>query len=154
MLGTPGRSTHMNTPAIAGGCPMSSVIYGFRPESGWGGVMFQIVLQGPFIEAWKERKDMEYWICFDGNDVKAVLFDLVSTTSLPDLGTKRYVLQCLVPNIGIEAGRVPVTLRVNGAGGKTVNSGLCVGMFDYKPSGAFPSELANFRRWDAHLIRI
>jgi hypothetical protein len=152
MLGTPGRLIRMNTSAIAGGCPMSSVIYGFRPQSGWAGVLFQIFLQGNFIESWKEQKDMEYWVCFNGNNVKAVFFDLVSPVSLQDIGTKRYVLQCIVPDIGQDAGRIPVTLRVNGACGKTVNSGLCVGMFEYKLFGAFLIELANFRRWDPHLI--
>jgi hypothetical protein len=152
MLGTPGRLTLMNTPGIAGRCPMSSVIYGFRPESGWAGVLFQIVLQGQFIESWKGQKEMEYWVCFNRDNVKAVLFDLVSPLPLRDLGTKRYVLQCIVPNIGQEAARIPVTLRVTGSGGKTVNSGLCVGMFEYKRFGAFPVEFADFRRWDPYLI--
>lgn len=137
MLGTSDRLTRMNTSAILGNCPMSSVVYGFRPESGWAGVLFQIFLQGEFIESWKTKVNMEYWVCFHGQDVKAALIQQSTAVSVPDIGSTRYILQCIVPDIPQADGRIPVTLRVEGDGGKVVNPGLCVGMFTYKPDGAF-----------------
>jgi hypothetical protein len=123
---------------------MSDIIYGFRPETGWSGVLFQAFLQGPFVELWKKQKDMEYWISFEGQAAKAVFYDMESSISLPDIGTKRYILQCIVPGIDRQ-GPVPVTLGVYGAGGKTVASALLIGFFQCRPNGMFPINLTNDR---------
>lgn len=135
MLGTPGRQTHMNTPLVSGPYPMSNVIYGYRPESGWPGVLFQVFMQGPFIQNWQRLKEVEYWITFEGQEVKAVFYELDSQIPLPDIGTKRFVLQCIIPHANTEMGRVPVTLSVQGLGGKSVVQSLFMGYFHYKPNG-------------------
>src|SRR5271155_3019399 len=135
MLGSCGRPTHMNTPAVAGTHPMSSVAYGFRPESGCGGVLFQIFLQGSLVANWQRQKEMEFWISFEGQSVPAVLHELDSNIPLPEIGTRRYVLQSIVPP---QPGRdrCPLTLTVNGLGGKSVVGGLFIGNFQYKPDGS------------------
>jgi hypothetical protein len=145
MLGTPGRQTHMNTRLISGPYPMSNVVYGFRPESGWPGVLFQVFLQGPFIQNWQKQKEVEYWITFEGHEVKAVFYELDSQVPLPDIGTKRYVLQCVVPQTGTDIGRVPINLSVHGLGGKSVVQSLFMGYFHYKPNGIILSSSSNIR---------
>jgi hypothetical protein len=143
MLGTPNRPTHMNTLAIAGPSPMSNVVYGFRPEGGWAGVLFQAVLQGSFAESWAKQKDIEFWISFEGLSVKAVFHKLDSSVSLPGIGTKRYIVQCVAPDIKRISGSVPVTMGVLGSGGKKVATCLFMGCFQYKQNGILPSDLTN-----------
>lgn len=135
MLGSPGRPTHMNTPAVVGSHPMSSVAYGFRPESGYVGVLFQIFLQGSLVANWQRQKEMEFWISFEGHNVPAVLHEVDSNVSLPEIGTKRCVLQSIVPP---QPGhnRCPITLTVNGLGGRSIVGGLFIGNFHYRPDGS------------------
>ena len=135
MLGSHDRATYMNTSAIAGPHPMTNVVYGFRPESGWCGVLFQVFLQGPFVTNWQKEKELQFWIGFESQTMQAGLFEMESTVSLPDLGKKRYVLQCLVPNMG-HWDRCPVTLSVQGSGGKSIIQGLFMGYFQYVPRGS------------------
>jgi hypothetical protein len=137
MLGTPHRDTHMNTSAIAGTYPMSDVVYGFRPESAWPGVLFQVFLQGPFVQIWQKQKEVSYSLSFEGFSVKAVFYEMESTVSLPVIGTKRYILQCMVPNVATVVGKIPVNLGVHGAGGKTIVQSLFLGFFEYKYEGTF-----------------
>ena len=141
MLGSPGRPTHMNTPAVAGSHPMSSVAFGFRPESGYPGVLFQIFLQGSTVANWQKQKEVQYWVSFEGDTEPAVFYEIDSNVSLPDIGTKRYVLQCIVP---LQNGRdnCPVTLTVNGFGGKSIVGRLFIGNFQYKPNGDSMSYLS------------
>lgn len=134
MLGSEGRPTHMNTPAVAGTHPMSNVIYGFRPESGWTGVLFQVFLQGPFVSNWQKQKELDFWISFQGLDVPAVLYDMDTNVPLPEMGTKRYILQCVVPE-RMDYARCSITLTVRGVGGKTIVGGLLIGKFQYRPNG-------------------
>jgi hypothetical protein len=135
MLGTSDRSTHMNTPLISGPYAMTNVAYGFRPEAGWAGVLFQVFLQGPFAESWIKQKDIEFWISFDGLAVKAIFHEMESAVSLPGIGTKRYIVQCVAPDIRKPVARIPVTLGVLGSGGKTIASALFMGFFQYKQNG-------------------
>ena len=112
---------------------MSDVVYGFRPESAWPGVLFQVFLKGnPF---WQKQKELAYWLSFGGASVKAVFYEMDSTVSWPDIGTKRYVLQCLVPEAIKEGPKIPVNLNVHGPGGKTLAQALFLGLFEYKESG-------------------
>lgn len=145
MLGPLNRPTYMNHLAAPGERAMSDVIFGFRPESGWSGVLFQVFLQGPFVEAWKKQEDMDYWLSFGGISMKAVFYEMESSRSVPDIGTKRYILQCIVPLIDNIQGPVPVTLRVFGEGGKAVASGLFIGFFHRRPNGIFPINRTNGR---------
>lgn len=153
MLGTPGRNTHMNTPLIAGPYPMSNAIYGFRPESGWSGVLFQVFLQSPVVQSWQKNREVEYWIAFEGNSMRAVFYELDSQMSLTDIGIKRYVLQCIIPPTNKDIGKVPVTLTVRGPGGKNLAHGLFMGFFHFKPNGTSSSFSAK-RRWDIENLRI
>jgi hypothetical protein len=146
MLGVPGRPTHMNTRQVEGIHPMSSIVYGFRPEFGCPGVLFQIFLKGALVANWGQRsKEMEFWISFEGQTVPAVIHELDSTHSLPEIETKRYVLQTIVPP---PQGRdpSPVTLSVNGTGGRNVIGGLFIGNFHYKVDGIHFTFSANTRR--------
>lgn len=151
MLGAPNRPTHMNTPAASGPFPMSNILYGFRPETGWPGVLFQVFLQGPFVESWKKQKDMQYWISFEGEGAKAMFFEMDSRIALPEIGTKRYILQCVVPDIPTTHGRVPVTLGVYGTGGKTVVPALFIGYFQCRPNGMSSVDYTNGRSVDLYL---
>ncbi len=151
MLGTPGRATHMNTSAVHGTYPMSDAVYGFRPESGWPGVLFQVVLQGSLIPCWQKQTDVTYWLSFQGESVKPVFYEIDSTVAMPNIEGKRYILQCIVPQVQMEIGKVPVTLGVQGAGGKTIAQGLFLGLFEYKPNGRFLIYLSNSRWFDANL---
>ena len=134
MLGSEGRATHMNTSAIAGAHPMSNIVYGFRPECGWAGVLFQVFLQGPFIVNWQKQKEMDFWISFQGHHVPAVLYEMESTVALPEIGKKRYILQCITPE-KYEDKRCSITLSVHGLGGKTIVGGLFIGVYQYIPNG-------------------
>ena len=118
MLGSEGRSMHMNTSAVTGTHPMSNVIYGFRPESGWAGVLFQVFLHGPFVSNWQKQKELDFWILFQGIDVPAVLFEMESEVDLPGMGRKRYILQCIVPELLDIEDRCSVTLTARGLGGR------------------------------------
>lgn len=144
MLGSEGRLTHMNTPAAAGTHPMANVIYGFRPESGWGGILFQVFLQGPFLSTWQKQKELEFWISFQGKEVPAALHEMDSNVSIPEVGMKRYVLQCFVPH-RMEYERCSVTLAVLGVGGKSLAGGLFIGKFQYRPCGIFFFSSTNWR---------
>lgn len=132
---------------------MSDAVYGFRPESGWPGVLFQVFLQGPLVQIWQRHAEVEYRIGFEGKTVNAVFNELDSQVSLPDIGTKRYVLQCIAPQVDKEMGKVPITLSVRGPGGKTLVQGAFLGFFHYKPNGISSSFLAE-RRWDIENIRV
>jgi hypothetical protein len=137
MLGTPGRVTHMNTSASTGAYAMSNVVYGFRPESAWPGVLFQVILQGPCIPVWQKQKDVAYWLSFGGISVKPAFYEMESTVSLPDIGTKRYILQCIVPEPTTNSRKVTVNLSVHGVGGKTIVQSLLLGVFEYKDNGNY-----------------
>ena len=149
LLGTPGRATHINTEAVKGLYAMSDTIFGFRPESAWPGAMFQIFLKGPLIPIWQKQKETAYWVGFGGTSVKTAFYELESPSpySLPDIGTKRYVLQCLVPEAVTERPKVPVNLNVYGAGGKSIAQSLFLGMFEYKENGISLVYISD-RRWD------
>ena len=136
MLGSHDRPTRMNTSAIAGKHPMSNVVYGFRPESGWSGVLFQVFLQGPFVANWQKEKELQFWVSFEGQTIASVFHEIDSEVSLAELGTKRYVLQCIVPEQFSRA-RCPVTLSVHGVGGKSIVQGLFMGYFHYRPDGIY-----------------
>jgi hypothetical protein len=142
-LGTSDRSTYMNTPVISGAYAMTNVVYGFRPEDGWAGVLFQVILQGPIAESWVKQKDIEFWISFDGHPVKAMFHEIDSTVSLPGIGTKRHIVQCVAPDIKKTVARIPVTLGVLGTGGKTIASALFMGFFQYKQNGILYCDLTN-----------
>jgi len=155
MLGSPGRPTHMNTPAISGSHPMSSVAYGFRPESGCPGVLFQIFLQGSLVANWQRQKEpMEFWISFEGHGVPAVLHETDSSVLLPDIGTKRYVLQTIVPPQSGRDRRCPITLTVNGPGGRSIVGGLFIGNFQYRPDGIFTAQCSLIARRFSECIRL
>ena len=134
MLGSEGRPMHMNTSAVVGSHPMSSVVYGFRPESGWPGVLFQVFLQGSWVANWQKQKELDFWISFQGHDVPAVLYEMESKVKLPEIGTRRYILQCVVPE-RFDYEHCSITLSVNGLGGKTIVGGLFIGKFQYRPDG-------------------
>lgn len=142
MLGSEGRPMHMNTSAVVGYHPMSSVVYGFRPESGWTGVLFQVFLQGIWVANWQKQKELDFRISFQGQDVPAVLYEMESTVTLPEIGTKRYVLQCIAPE-RFDNERCSITMSVNGLGGKTIVGGLFIGNFQYRPDG-----MSSFSRID------
>jgi hypothetical protein len=151
MLGTVGRAARMNTSAIVGTYPMSDVVYGFRPEFGWPGVLFQVVLQGPLIPMWSNQTDVEFWLSFGGKGVKPTYHEMGSAVSLPGIGGERHILQCVVPQIDTQLGKVPVTLGVQGAGGRTIGQGLFLGYFEYKSNGIFYIYVPNGRCFDANL---
>jgi hypothetical protein len=140
MLGLLGRATFMNTLAASHPqFPMCKPVYGFRPESGWPGVIFQVFMQGPFIAAWQKEKELEYWITFGSQSMKAVFFEVEAEVALPDIEYKRNVLQCVVPpKDPRDGGSFPVNLKVIGTGGKTVAQDLFIGLFRYKTSGIIP----------------
>lgn len=151
MLESDRHSTHMNASAIAGLHPMSNIVYGFRPEFGWAGVLFQVFLQGPFIANWQKQKELEFWIAFEGHSVPSVLYQTESEISLPEMGKNRYVLQCIIPE---QYGRdqCPITLSVYGLGGKTIVSGLFLGMFQYVLNGIIHSFNRLTHRWDIEYV--
>jgi hypothetical protein len=152
LLGSEGRPMHMNTSAVVGSHPMSSVVYGFRPESGWAGVLFQIFLQGSWVAIWQKQKELDFWISFQGHDVPAVLYEMESTVMLPEIGTKRYVLQCIIPErFGYD--QCSITLSVNGLGGKTIVGGLFIGKFQYRPDGIVLFTRTN-SRWNVDDISL
>jgi hypothetical protein len=134
MFGSHDRPTLMNTSAVVGAHPMSNAVYGFRPEFGWPGVLFQVFLQEPFVTICHKQKDLEFWIAFEGNYIPAVFHEMESDVSLPDMGAKRYILQSVIPS-KVNQERCPITLVVLGSGGKTVVNGLLVGYFNYRPNG-------------------
>jgi hypothetical protein len=140
MLGLLGRATFMNTlAALHPQFPMCKPVYGFRPESGWPGVIFQVILQGPFIAVWQKEKELEYWITFGSQSMKAAFFEVAAEVALPDIEYKRYVLQCVVPpKDPQDAESFPVNLKVIVTGGKTVAQDLFIGLFHYIPSGIIP----------------
>lgn len=136
LLGTADRPTHINSPVADRRFLMAKPIYGFRPESAWGGVMFQVFLQGHHVAIWQKQKLLEFWIVFGNQRRKAAFFESDSDVDLPDIGTKRYILQCLVPEAVCSNGSsCPVNLTVHGDGGKMVASGLLIGPFQYRPCG-------------------
>jgi uncharacterized protein YigE (DUF2233 family) len=114
---------------------MTSVVYGFRPESGWPGVLFQVFLQGTFISTWQQQKELCFWIHFKGQGVPATFHELESDISLPEVGNRRYVLQCIVPPCQYHQDCCPVTLSVHHIGEKSIADGLFVGNFQYRPNG-------------------
>lgn len=132
----------MNTSAVAGQHPMTNVVYGFRPESGWSGVLFQVFLQDPFITNWKKESELQFWIAFEGATMPAQFCETSSEVSLPDLGTKRYVLQCVVPE-KVGRDRCPVTLSVQGVGGKGIVQALFMGYFNYVLNGSLSASHAS-----------
>jgi len=135
LLGTPGRATNMNTPAVQGIQPMSDIVYGFRPEAGWPGILFQVFLQGHPIEQWRKQQDLTWLVLFNGQSTPCAFHELNSNVTLPYIGHKRYVLQCIVPDIGLNGAQCPVTMNVYGAGGKSLAQGLYLGTFTFKHDG-------------------
>jgi hypothetical protein len=136
LLGTADRPTHINSPVAGQRFFMAKPVYGFRPECAWPGVMFQVFLQGTYVATWQKQKQLEFWIVFDNQRRKAAFFEVDSDVSLPDIGTKRYILQCLVPEVVWREGNsCPVNLTVHGDGGKMIASGLLIGQFQWKPNG-------------------
>lgn len=96
MLGLLGRATLMNTlAALYPQFPMCKLVYGFRPESGWPGVIFQVFL--PFIAVWRKENELENWITFGSQSTKAAVFKVAAEVALPDIEYKRHVLQSVVP---------------------------------------------------------
>jgi hypothetical protein len=131
VLRTVDPSNYANTSTIADPDLMSNnVAFGLRPECAWPGTLFQVFLQGSFAADWYQRKDLEYWIAFEGHNVKAGMHEIESL-----LGTGRHVLQCLVPEINKVVGRVPVTLTLHDLGGKPLTQPMFLGFFQYKPNG-------------------
>jgi hypothetical protein len=47
----------MNSAAASSHFPMAQPIYGYRPESGWPGALFQVFLQQPFIAYWQKDRE-------------------------------------------------------------------------------------------------
>jgi hypothetical protein len=136
LLGAADRPTHINSPVADQRFLMAKPIYGFRPESAWPGVMFQVFLQGPYVATWQKQKLLEFWIVFGSQRRKAAFFERDSDVNLPDIGTKRYILQCLVPEaVSGNGNSCPVNLTVHGDGGKMIASGLLIGQFQYRPCG-------------------
>jgi hypothetical protein len=116
--------------------PMCKPVYGFRPEFGWAGVLFQVFLQGPFLSVWQKEKELQYWISFGSQSMKAAYFEFRSEVVLPEIANKRYILQCVVPPKDSRDGdSFPVNLKVIGTGGKTVAQDLFMGIFHYKLNG-------------------
>jgi hypothetical protein len=120
---------------------MSNIAYGFRPESGWPGVLFQVFLQGFTVESWRRQKDLEWWLVFNNYAVPCSFHELPSHIPLPDIGLKRYVVQCIVPEIGIRS-PCSVTLNINAAGGKSLGQGLFLGIFTFTENGSLLSYLS------------
>ena len=117
---------------------MANPIYGFRPEYAWPGVLFQVILQGPFVAGWQKQKEVEYWLQFGTVERKAVFFELESDMLCPDIVNKRYILQCLVPDECFkDKSSCYVSFSIRGVGGKSVVSALPVGRLHHKPNGAF-----------------
>jgi hypothetical protein len=74
---------------------------------------------------------------------------------MPDIGYKRYVLQCVIPDgDSLEGKRCPVTLKIRGPGGKSIAQGLFVGYFQYRPNGIPRVVLFANRRWNFENLRI
>jgi hypothetical protein len=140
------RHTYINSATASNPkFPMTSVVYGFRPESGWPGVLFQVFLQGPFISLWQKQKELEFWVAFGSNSTKAAFFELESEVVLPDIDNKRYVLQCVVPPEAYSHGDgfCSINLKVSGNGGKTIASDLFMGRFKYRQNGMLSGYVAN-----------
>jgi hypothetical protein len=117
---------------------MSNIAYGFRPESGWSGVLFQVILQGPIVEQWRKQKEIEGWIFFNGQGTPCALHEMISEVAMPDIGFKRLVLQCIVPDIKVTGSQCPVTLNAYGAGNKSLVQGLYLGTFTFRPNSNHP----------------
>ena len=88
------------------------------------------------IERWLKEKDLEWWVVFNGQSIPCTFHELSSHVSLPEIGGKRYVLQCMVPETKVTARHsCPVTLNVYGMGGKSLAQGLYMGNFTYRENG-------------------
>ena len=142
MPGEPGRLTHMNTPAIQGEpfggtvIPMTSVAYGFCPEQGYPGIIFQVYLQEPFITKFlKEGPSIRYQISFGGRPVQPAIHCLESSVYIPYMETRRYILQCFVPGPQYVMGPCRVTLDIFGRGNRNIGSRLVLGTFTYIKNG-------------------
>jgi hypothetical protein len=141
MRGSPDRETRMNTAAAKGtyeGRPlaMANVAYGFCPEIGWSGVLFQVYIKKEFVKPFSKERELEFSLSFGEDKVSPVIHHLTSEIDLPELGRSRYILQCLVPGSPQKVGAFPVILRISGRGGRTVGqSGMYLGHFTYIPSG-------------------
>jgi hypothetical protein len=148
MIGSPDRVTHMNSASPAYPT-MARPIFGFRPESAWPGALFQVFLQGPFVPAWQKQKELEYWIVFNSQDMPATFFEIESHVSMPDIGYKRYVVQCVIPeDTSMEGQRCSVALKIRGPGGRSIAQGLFVGFFEYRPNGILHVVFFANRRWN------
>jgi len=127
---------------------MSDMIFGFRPELGWAGVLFQVFLQGLsfYVPLQRQKEQLKCWIYFGGQGAPAVLHEVDSEVDMQSLGFKRWVLQCIVPERRGSSCTRPVNLSVFGDGGKTVYQSIYIGIFTYRPNG-LPSNLSPKCRW-------
>jgi hypothetical protein len=119
---------------------MSNLIYGFRPEAGWPGILFQVILQGTFLQDELRYTQLAFWISFGGNEVPAIRHEMESQYILPDLGKKRCVLQCIVPEGLYYENITAVSMTAYGVGAKTVIKDEFIGFFRLTPSGSSLSE--------------
>ena len=142
---SPDRPTRINSPAAYGSTPISRVIYGFRPEAAWPGVLMQIILQGDLTLLRKQKK-LQFWVSFQQLQTPASFHDLKSDKNLEDLDDQRAIVQCIVPQLP-QGSVFPMTLNAYGEGGRSVLPSVHVGYFHVKPNGKRQVPLrANDRR--------
>ena len=115
---------------------MTDLVYGFRPEAGWPGILFQVILRGAFLGDGLKYTQLAFWISFGGNEVPAIRHEMESQYTLPDLGRKRCVLQCLVPEGQYYENIIAVSMTAYGVGGKTVIKDVFIGFFQLVPNGS------------------
>jgi hypothetical protein len=131
VLQTADRSSYTNTSGIPDPDAISNIAVDFSPKCAWPGSPFRVFLQGSFAEDWHQQTDLEYGIIFEGHIVKAVLDEIESS----QIGTRQYVLQCVVPQINKAVGHVSITLALWGLDGKPLIQPMLLGFFQYKPNG-------------------
>jgi hypothetical protein len=120
---------------------MSFLVYGFRPEAGWSGVLFQVILQNDFLQDSLKYTQLAFWISFGGNEVPAIRHEMESHYPLPDLGKKRCILQCIVPEGQYYENITAISMTAYGVGGKTVVKDEFIGFLQLIPNGNIPLNL-------------
>ena len=127
---------HRNNPTVGGPEPVTDLVYGFRPEAGWPGILFQVILRGAFLGDGLKYTQLAFWISFGGNEVPAIRYEMESQHTLPDLGKKRCVLQCIVPEGQYYDNITAVSMTAYGVGGKTIINDVFIGFFQLIPNGS------------------
>lgn len=151
---SPQRQYQMNSPMVRASESVSDLVYGFRPKAGWPGVLFQVILQGAFLDDSLKYAQLAFWISFGGNEVPAIRHETEAHYVLPDLGKKRSVLQCIVPEDQYFNNITAVSMTVYGVGRKARVKDAFIGFFQLIPNGNNSRQMKELTcRWiDANVL--